>query len=421
MYTRTFNTTNINQKYINQKYKAFLAFVYFFVFYWWAVDVLPVLNYSDELLTIIGGILAIKKILDNNLRIKKNKFGYYKYIVLLCLIGIASSLFFRYQKFMPSFLDFLAIVKFWFVMYFSSYVFKVDIFSVKYKSIKKHITLIETILIILLLADYVLHIFPTVGDEFGIRSEQLFYRHPSAFSCIGAFLASISFILIKYNKKYWRQFALALLITLTSLRVRAVAAIIFFIVLYYLVYIRKRKITGKTFVLFLPVILVLAWDKINYYFFTPALGRTARRGFVETAPRIANDHFPLGAGFATFGSNMSGVYYSPIYYMYGLSNIYGLSEDNLLFVSDSYWPMILGQFGWIGLIVNIIGLVFLFINLQKIRNIDIGLYAGALAAFAFVLVQSFGDSAYVNPTCVPLAFIIGVCIGISKTVPGRVR
>ena len=72
--------------------------------------------------------------------------------------------------------------------------------------------------------------------------------------------------------------------------------------------------------------------------------------------------FPLGTGFGTFASWVSGVYYSPIYTLYGINNVWGLTKEWPGLVSDVFWPMIIAQNGFIGL-----GLyIFIIYNLFKI-------------------------------------------------------
>ena len=95
---------------------------------------------------------------------------------------------------------------------------------------------------------------------------------------------------------------------------------------------------------------------------------------------IAGQLFPLGSGFATFGTYMSGEYYSPLYYEYGLNTVWGLWPSNPTFVSDSFWPAILAQFGFIGLVV----LVYLLVETGKSIAGDAGAKGIRFAAFGTV-------------------------------------
>jgi O-antigen ligase len=65
---------------------------------------------------------------------------------------------------------------------------------------------------------------------------------------------------------------------------------------------------------------------------------------------IARDYFPLGTGLASFGSHASRIYYSSVYFEYGLSNVWGLSPQFSGFITDTFWPMVVGEGGVVSLI-----------------------------------------------------------------------
>lgn len=62
------------------------------------------------------------------------------------------------------------------------------------------------------------------------------------------------------------------------------------------------------------------------------------------------DYFPFGCGLGSFGTFASAEYYSPIYEMYGLNHIWGLSKNMPIFICDAFYPE-LAQFGIIGAIL----------------------------------------------------------------------
>ena len=65
---------------------------------------------------------------------------------------------------------------------------------------------------------------------------------------------------------------------------------------------------------------------------------------------MARDHLPIGAGFGMYGSHLSRAEYSPIYAQYGLDRVPLLGPDQPYAVTDTYWPMVLGETGLIGLL-----------------------------------------------------------------------
>jgi O-Antigen ligase len=80
-----------------------------------------------------------------------------------------------------------------------------------------------------------------------------------------------------------------------------------------------------------------------------AKGAPARVALYQASLLVARDHFPLGAGLGRFGSWMSRTEYSDLYHEYGLDRVYGLSPQNPVFITDTFWPQVLGELGVIGL------------------------------------------------------------------------
>ena len=128
---------------------------------------------------------------------------------------------------------------------------------------------------------------------------------------------------------------------------------------------------------------------------------------------IARDFFPLGAGLGRFGSYMSEVNYSPLYDRYGLVRVYGLGPQNPLAITDTFWPMVLGELGPIGLagMAAFLGLLLHRLWTVASRTSSQALRALALGSlFVFVegLVGSLTAATYVAP---PIAYFIFAAAG----------
>ena len=124
---------------------------------------------------------------------------------------------------------------------------------------------------------------------------------------------------------------------------------------------------------------------------------------------IARDHLPLGAGIGRFGSHMSREAYSPEFARYGLAQVNGLRPEAPIAVTDTFWPMVLGETGVIGLVAAL--LFFASIGLQLWRAGLDALPAGAraiaiggLLVFVESLVRSLISPAFVAPPIAYFAF-----------------
>lgn len=124
---------------------------------------------------------------------------------------------------------------------------------------------------------------------------------------------------------------------------------------------KKRKLKIWQIILLALVAFVFAYGDLQSYIFNQYAPRAVliRYGFVT-----ANHYFPLGSGFASYGSEMAKRYYSKLYYQYGFNNVWSMSPENNIpgssvgTLNDCYFGMVIGQYGWVGLCCYI-GILFL--------------------------------------------------------------
>ena len=78
----------------------------------------------------------------------------------------------------------------------------------------------------------------------------------------------------------------------------------------------------------------------------------ARPALYYRSVEMALDHFPLGTGQGTFGSVPANIIDSQVYTDYELDSIWGLDiDDELNFRMDTHWASVLGEMGFLGLIL----------------------------------------------------------------------
>lgn len=114
---------------------------------------------------------------------------------------------------------------------------------------------------------------------------------------------------------------------------------------------RKYILSPKTIIIFSVVLLgvmYVARDKILFYFVdgVNADNMFARPLLYLKAIEILNDYPLFGTGFGSYATHASALYYSPLYFTYGLYLSPEIGQG--LFISDTYFP-VFAQFGYVGL------------------------------------------------------------------------
>jgi hypothetical protein len=145
-----------------------------------------------------------------------------------------------------------------------------------------------------------------------------------------------------------------------------------------------------------------------------AAGQNNVRGLLyETGLRIANNLVPFGDGFGRYASDTSRTHYSPVYYQYGLSNVFGLSPAQPLYIDDTSWPSVMGETGYFGLLTVLTGFVLLVrLCIAEVRSrVGYEQWWGVLGlcTVAVTLVDSLGDPTLFDwLAALTLAIVFGV-------------
>lgn len=385
------------------KYILFVIFLYFFLLKDLLQQYINIIGYFDELVALSA--IPIFFIYNQNHKLRISKNGYVRYLLIFILIGLLGNIIYSYQSlFKVALPDLFLCMKFWLSIYVGKIIFMNFNLAENSTKIFFHIKIITRIFFVLMIASFVSGMFEV----------KIFYSHQTILVMNCVFIISILVSIKDYiNKKEWILYFLMLLIIMCStLRSKAFGACVLFVFIYYIVYIKKSFKIWKKIFLIIPVIFLVVKNKIEFYFFSSIQSDSARYQLLTKSIIIANDYFPIGSGFGTFASHYSGKYYSPLYYMYNISNVHGLVKGKCYFVSDSFWPMILAQTGWIGLIFFIIALFFLLKQINLLKNINVSYYVSSLFIILYLLIASTAESAFVHPAAIPLAIYLGYLVQI---------
>lgn len=392
---------------INLKYLFFVVCIYLLVFQNFLQNYITPIRYFDEILALlIFPIIIIDMIKKRKEEIIVNKDSF---VIIICLImlvitGLYSNLKYNYQPIGIVLSDLLLVLKFFLVYFLSKKLWNYDFIKKYNTNILKHLKVIIMIFLLLTIGNYLLDIFP--GEiRYGIKSNQLFYEHPTYLAAVCTFLLSF---LILLSKKIVTKYSLILfLLILTTMRFKAIGATVAIIIALLYIRLSNKKLSIVKLAIIGCLIIVVTYNQISFYFFD--VEGSARSELLKTSIEIAKDYFPFGTGFATYGSYYSSISYSFIYYIYNLSGIYGLSPNNPSFITDSFWPMILGQFGVLGTILYLICLVKIYNYIKltfKLPNKKI--YISKIICMLYLIISSTSETAFVHPVAIPFAIIIGI-------------
>ncbi len=393
-----------NKEKYSKKYIFYILILYLMTFQNLIQNYISIFQYIDEIIALFGVGLVVYKIIKNNLKLYKSDFIILSCLLILLIIGFIPIFIYHYQNIKAGIIDYFLIIKFFFAYLLSKIFFNYEELNKKSKIILKNIKAIVIILFVFSIANYLMDLFPS-EVRFGIKTNQLFYEHPTYLVAICIFLFSNY---VMFSKKILDVFNFILLIIMiTTLRVKAIGIVV--VTLFLMIYVAKRNkkiLLGKLIVIGV-ICVIIAYPQIKYYFIE--LDDNARKALLETSIEIANDYFPLGTGFGTFGSFESAESYSKVYELYEINNVWGLQKGNAFFVSDSFWPMILGQFGYMGCLIYCICLIVIFGKVQgEYNKKGKFVYLGKLICIAYLIISSTSESAFVNPIAIPLAIVLGM-------------
>ena len=350
-------------------------------------------GYFDEAIALFFLFVIIRDILIK----KKMRHGSTVVCQIVIIItAIISTAVNKYQPTVNAILDLFAIIKFP-VTILGGLIFY-DGFDSKYysKYIARHLKILTFMLVAMTVLDMRYNLFPDTYYQFykhGMKSLRLFYGHPATLSAVCLFLLSLLIVLEGYGIRT-KVYQLALLIImLLTLRAKIIGTLAIVGILCIVVFHFHRKITIKRLALLTPFALIFAWSEIQSYYIDNK--QASRLLLTITSFRVAKDNFPFGSGLATFGSGFSVSPYSPVYSLYNLSSVWGLSIDAPQDISDTFWPMILGQLGVIALVAYVLFVYSIYKKMQK-RALNRHAYVGCWVLLVYLLVASTSESAFVN-------------------------
>ena len=357
----------------------------------------------DEFIMLLLFLYAFLIYSKRKIKLLKEERYIFKFVIILLLIGILSSFIFKVQPIKYQLMDVLIFSKF-FIVYYSM---RIILLSKNYNYIISNqittpLIFITTFIFILILFDKVSGLFPIFDFKyFNIGSEELFFGHPSRFAFAVEMILLLLFPLLKKSNGLVYVFTAILIIGVLSLRTKYFIFVFIFVAAIFILKVIKVKqlstikLSIISFFLLVFVLFFALHDIQNHILLRGDGGQGVRGLLLFAGYDIALNHFPLGTGFGSFGSYISTVNYSSLYYTYHFDNIPGCMPDRPSFLADNFFAMILGQFGFFGLLFFVLILAYFAKILILAYNNDYlnrYYYMSALLMIIIIFYESFSDS-----------------------------
>lgn len=231
-----------------------------------------------------------------------------------------------------------------------------------------------------------------------------------------AICTGMSWYLFTEDTKRNRYIALALVLTgMFAPKFKFMGELVCFIAFVFFVKKQLNFKSPKTVffaVVLVVTVLVVTWTRFDAYYVTGLDNEAmARPMSYKTSLQILWEYFPLGPGMGSFACNGAWKFYSPLYYEYNLTSIWGLSPEGGFFICDAYYPT-LAQFGVVG--------VFFFCWFWKRRLVafnqivDMRYYRVAMITFCCLAIEQTADTSWLSGKGMGYCMLIALCLNANR-------
>ena len=384
----------------------FIFLLYFYVFRNLIRSFFPFFQYSDE----IFAVIIVFYINYKELFYQETKVATFS-IIGFILVGIISYIINRFQPFFTvTIIDLFLDIKFWIWLYFG-YKFTDKRADYILSKMDVHVKLLITFLFAISLIDVFFHVFNELNDiKMGMRSVGL-WDGPASLS--STMVSLLVIVMANKNNHFLNFYTLfSLIVIALTLRYKSLAtiAVFFSFIFFNAINLKKIKIYH---ILFISIIAILvSKEQIVTYIYTRDVN--ARSVLWIESFTLASIFFPFGAGPGTFASYLSGVFYSPLYQFLGIQDIQGLTQASPSFVSDTFWPAVIGQFGFAGLFLYLLLLYWLFNAIKKNANMFSNYYFTGMFILCYLMITSVAESSFLHWNAFFLAITLGLIVRSKK-------
>lgn len=389
---------------INKKKLLFNIFFIFMLFQqvllqYTSGKINKIISYTDEATECVMICMILYMAIKGTIRLYKVEIVMVFAFITFLFMGFISNAVYPMQNVFYNISDGLVCGRFIVAYYWTRFYFK-DNAEEYIDGLNKICRIIAVVMFVLTIHDIVFTpFFPKSDYRYFMYSIKLFFPHSSymavaCFTCI----VILGTQLRKHNKNII-YIVLLEICTFFTLRSKAMASIFAIDVLYIFIFIMHIISPYLIGVISSIGAVAIGWKNFAFFYLLDKeiIDTAVRAKLHKDSVILANDYFPFGTGFATFGSNIAAKHYSDLYVSLGYLNIQGGGVDGG-FLSDTFWPIVIAQTGWFGTIaflIVVIGLIYLAVRIRKYNRYY---YWMLLSIVAYELISSTSEPAFFNPS-----------------------
>lgn len=353
------------------------------------------IQYIDEMFMIFAIMrifIKYKKRIKNNNRNMQLFRSTILYLIIIAIVGVISNANSGLVGIQAIIIDLIGMIKAPIVFIYVACICS----DVTKKKTSKILRIIAQIYILIVFLFGVINLVTDIGMSYdvryGIRTYEFIYRNPAALNEVIFCFLGVIYKEVK-NKYILLLYSLCAIITvLLTLRGAALGLVVIFIYLFIVMKKNKNfKLKVSHIIIGVIGVCVVAKNQFVEYF----MEESPRSLMLRNSIIVLKKYFPLGAGFATYGSDQAFKNYSPLYSLFGYNNIYWLSKEGGYAANDNFWPMIIGQFGCVGIIIYIYILVnqFRFVMKNKVGKNEKLIQ---IVLFTLLIISSVGNAIFTS-------------------------
>ena len=382
--------------------------------YAFAIVLFPICNliggifgYYDEIIGIFGFCYLWSKMLSSQLHPKLR--GIVVFLSIISFLGVLSNV----TSGICSNVFAIAVDALWLWKTFACFIFASQIFknnricdrtiSILYRPAKFVIYMMAMLSVVGQVANIGV---TSQSSVLGLKSFRFFWNS----SVQTGWLIICCIIIVALSNVSRKEFKKCLIVSAIPLALTMSSMIYCWIAVAIMLFIILRDESKFKIIYIVPIVLAIllfTWGDLQTYFVNET--SSVRITLIRKGIEVANRYFPLGAGFATYASEMASQYYSKLYVEFGWANSWAFRANSGL-LNDAFFASIVGQFGWIGFALYLMALYQMF-KMVNSNLIDKRVRVSTIAAVLAICAAMVGSATVKSMMGVCLFFVLGLVNG----------